>query len=113
MSKTSIVYLSLLIALSFVLIYANPKSSSSSSEEDEEHSKDEIKTWKDYLTTHKKYYDNSNARKLKQKNFIANLRKVNAHNKLYEQGKVSWKRAIHKHSDLTEAEFVKTHCGLL
>lgn len=46
------------------------------------------------------------------KNFKENLEKINKHNKLYEQGLVSYKMAINPFSDLNLDDMERNYMGL-
>ncbi|XP_057658995.1 protein CTLA-2-beta-like [Diorhabda carinulata] len=66
--------------------------------------------WKDFKSTHNKSYsDEEDGRRFQI--FKDNVEKIEAHNKKYESGEVTFKMGINKFADLT-AEEMKSYKGL-
>jgi cathepsin L len=76
--------------------------------------------WGAFKIKHGKQYDNETEERFRMKIFMENSHKVAKHNKLYEQGLVTYKLGLNKYSDLLHHEFVsilngfnKTKTGFL
>jgi cathepsin L len=67
--------------------------------------------WNNYKAQHGKSYRTSIEESQRMKIWMASKASVDKHNKLYEQGKVSYRQALNKFSDLTATE-KKRYTGL-
>lgn len=65
----------------------------------------ETKEWENFKNKYGKLYENEVEENHRQQVFLANLRKVNAHNQLHEQGEKTFTMKINKFGDLTPEEF--------
>lgn len=67
--------------------------------------------WTTFKVQHGKQYDSETEERFRMKIFMENSHKIAKHNKLYEQGLVSYKLGINKYADLLHHEFVTTFNG--
>ncbi|XP_066156431.1 cathepsin L-like [Euwallacea fornicatus] len=67
--------------------------------------------WGAYKAEHNKNYDSETEERFRMKIFMDNAHKVSKHNKLYEQGLVTFKLGLNKYADLLHHEFVTTLNG--
>lgn len=55
---------------------------------------------------HSKKYESDTDESFRMKIFMENKDKIEKHNKLYEEGKVSFKMGLNKYGDMLHQEFV-------
>ncbi|XP_066263021.1 cathepsin L-like [Euwallacea similis] len=67
--------------------------------------------WAAYKAEHNKNYESETEERFRMKIFMDNAHKVSKHNKLYEQGLVTYKLGLNKYADLLHHEFVNTLNG--
>uniref|UniRef100_A0A0C9PTJ9 Cp1_0 protein n=1 Tax=Fopius arisanus TaxID=64838 RepID=A0A0C9PTJ9_9HYME len=67
--------------------------------------------WFAYKMEHKKHYSNEVEERFRLKIFNENKLKIAKHNQLYAAGKVSFKMAVNKYSDMLHNEFRETMNG--
>lgn len=68
---------------------------------------DEDVTWNKFVNGYHKNFRDTKRRRI----FGDNFQKVRRHNELFKKGKIGWKRRMHKLSDLSREEFLKSRCG--
>lgn len=68
--------------------------------------------WKAFKVQTKKHYGNDAEESAKMKTWLANRAVVTAHNKKFAEGKVSYRMAINRFSDMTPAELNKAVTNL-
>jgi len=70
-----------------------------------------VEQWGAYKAAHNKQYHSETEERFRMKIFMDNSHKIAKHNKLYEQGLVSFKLGLNKYADLLHHEFVNTLNG--
>lgn len=68
--------------------------------------------WKAFKITHKKVYKSKSEEQKKFRTWLSNKMIVKDHNRNFEQGKVSYKMAVNRFSDMTSTELKKMYTGL-
>jgi len=63
--------------------------------------------WQQYKTKFGKTYPNAQQDADHKQIFAANLKKIDAHNKLYNEGKVTWKMGVNQFTDMKSDELPK------
>lgn len=86
-----------------VLIVAFAALSSSSPAPD--NSVDDQKVFKDFCEKFDKKYSSDAEEKAAMQNVLQAVKEIEEHNKLYEQGKKSYKQGLTQHSDLSDEEW--------
>lgn len=92
-------FIVLLSALSFIA-FVNCHWQSSASE------------WNNYKVKHEKNYRTSSEDQNRMQTWLANNVEVNKHNKLFAEGKVSYRKAINNFSDMSSEELKRSFKGL-
>lgn len=75
------------------------------------HTKDEKKAFADFCKQHNKRYNSHEEREKAFDNFLKNKEKIDAHNKLYNQGKVKFHLALWEHADLSPEQMKERIAG--
>lgn len=91
-------YLSIVCLLpvaSILVAYAQPLSSQ------------DLLHWNNFKVTHGKSYKSQEEENARQKIFLENLKKIQSHNKLHEEGKKTYSLKMNQFGDLTHDEFNK------
>lgn len=73
---------------------------------------EEKRIFRDWRKEFKKVYRNEAEEKEAMDNLLKNKQKIDAHNKLYEEGKVSYERGLFEYSDLSPIQMKKLLGGL-
>ncbi|CAG9768978.1 unnamed protein product [Ceutorhynchus assimilis] len=68
--------------------------------------------WADWKVQHNKNYDTPEEESKRFGIFQENVKKVTAHNKEYQAGKVTWTQGLNQFADKNQEEFAKTYLGL-
>lgn len=102
----TLIFLLLLISILISRSYAAPPKNRQKSFTSQE--RQIFQTWKQ---RHKKSYKSTVDEQKAMTNMLKNLREIEAHNKLYEAGKVSYRRAVWEQSDLNYEEKQKVLIG--
>lgn len=74
---------------------------------------DDMKIFKDYCAKHNKKYPNEAAEKMAMERILKAYAEIEAHNKLFDQGKVSYRKGLNHHSDLSDEEFEGLSLGYM
>lgn len=74
---------------------------------------DDQKIFKDYCAKYNKQYRNEAAEKIAMENVLKAYAEIEAHNRLYEQGKKSYHKALNHHSDLSNDEWEDRALGFI
>jgi cathepsin L len=67
--------------------------------------------WNNFKLKYKKFFKNSLEEMKRMGILMDNRREIEKHNELFEQGKVSYSKALNKFSDMTAAEVRESHTG--
>jgi C1A family cysteine protease len=74
---------------------------------------DDMKIFKDFCAKFNKKYSNEAAEKAAMENVLKAYAEIEAHNKLHEQGKKSYRKALNHHSDLSHEEWEDRGLGYI
>lgn len=75
-------------------------------------SSDDNKAFNEWAKRFKKYYKDHDERLEAMENFLENKKRVDRHNRLYEDGKKKYKLGLMEHADLTIEEIRQLMTGL-
>jgi len=71
----------------------------------------ESNDWESFKSFHKKVFSNSDQEQIRKSTFQKNAKEVDRHNKLYDEGKVSYALELNEFSDQDSKSFSKSHNG--
>jgi len=67
--------------------------------------------WEAWKKEHSKFYESQYVEKIKQRTFMANLKRIQAHNQKYDLGLKTFRVKLNKFADMTLEEFSKTYAN--
>lgn len=76
-----------------------------------ERSGEDKKAFEEWKKTHKKEYKSAVEEAAAMEIVLALKEEIDAHNKLYDEGKVSYQRGLHEHSDMADSDWEQNLLG--
>lgn len=73
---------------------------------------EERQKWLDFKLEYNKLFLSPGKEKERMGTFLKNAKEIQAHNEAFENGQVSYEKAVHKHSDLTDEAFLARFGGV-